>query len=157
MTSAGRGWCNPFASPFGKRNLLDRRWFNGALLFLSILCTKGCKKGSDTDPCGTKVVYLINLQAGVNLAAAIQNFINLIGGDRIKSAAKGVQLDQIQIITGFHKVCCCIQSGVVHPLVIDTDRALNRYQMGNRILSEDCHTIAVDQIRDTVMNLGSIW
>ncbi len=42
---------------------------------------------------------------------------------------------------------------MVHPLVIDTDRALNRYQMGNRILSEDCHTIAVDQIRDTVMNL----
>ena len=42
---------------------------------------------------------------------------------------------------------------MVHPLVIDTNRALNRYQMGNRILSEDCHTIAVDQIRDTVMNL----
>ena len=42
---------------------------------------------------------------------------------------------------------------MIHPLVIDTDRALNRYQMGNRILSENCHSIAVDQIRDTMMNL----
>ena len=87
-----------------KRNLLDRRWFNGALPFLSILCTEGCKKGSDTDPCGTKVVYLVNLQTGVNLAAAIQNFVNLIGGDasspQPKSSA-GSDPDH----HGFFKVC----------------------------------------------------
>ena len=42
---------------------------------------------------------------------------------------------------------------MVHPLVIDTDRTLNRYQMGNGILRENCHSIAVDQIRDTMVNL----
>ena len=42
---------------------------------------------------------------------------------------------------------------MVHPLVINTDRALNRYQMGNGILGEDCNSIAVDQIRDTMVDL----
>ena len=90
---------------------------DGALFFLGILGTKGCEKRSYTDSGGTKVVYLINLQAGVDLAAAIQDFVDLVGGDGIQSAAKGVQLDQIQVISCLYKVCSCIQSGVVHPLV----------------------------------------
>ena len=77
----------------------------------------------------------------------------------IQSASEGVQLDQIQVISCLNKVCSCIQSGVVHPLVIDTDRTLHRNQMGNGILSKNRNSVAVDQIRDTMMDLrvNVVW
>ena len=78
---------------FGKGNLLNRSRADSALLLLCILGTKSCQKRSDTDSGCTKVVDLVNLQAGINLAAAVQNLINLIRGNCIQSASKGVQLD----------------------------------------------------------------
>ena len=73
-----------------------------------------------------EVVDLINLQAGINLAASSQNLINLIGGNGVETAAERVQLNQVKIVACLYIVCSCIQTGVIHPLVIDTKRALER-------------------------------
>ena len=65
------------------------------------MCTEGSEQRADTDSGSAEVVDLINLQAGINLAASGQNLINLIGGNGIKSASEGIQLDQIQILSWF--------------------------------------------------------
>ncbi len=124
-----------------------------------VMCTESCEQRADTDSCSAEVVDLINLQAGINLAATGQNLINLISGNGVKTAAEGVQLDQIKIIACLYIVCCCIQTGVVHPLVIDTERTLDRCQMGNRILRQHAQSVGVDQIRNTVMDLriDMVW
>ena len=41
---------------------------------------------------------------------------------------------------------------MIHPLVIDADRTLNVCQMGNGILCENSKSVAVNKIRDTVMD-----
>ena len=51
---------------------------------------------------------------------------DLVGGDGIQTAAEGVELDQIQVIPGLDKVGGGIEPGVVHPLVVDAQRPLNR-------------------------------
>ena len=72
-------------------------------LLLLFFGADGCQQRTDTDTGRAKVVYLINLQAGIDLAAAVQDFIHLIGCNGIQAAAKGIQLDQIQIILFFTK------------------------------------------------------
>ena len=42
---------------------------------------------------------------------------------------------------------------MVHPLVVDTDGTFYLSKMGNRVLSKDSKTVAVDQIRDSMMDL----
>ena len=60
-------------------------------LFYSVpVCTDSSDQGTDTDPCRTQVVDLIDLQAGVDLVTSIQDLINLIGGNGIKSASEGI-------------------------------------------------------------------
>ena len=126
---------------------------------LCILCAECCKQRTYTDPCRTKIVDLIDLQAGINLAAAIQDLINLICCNCIQTTSKGIELDQIQVILCLDKVCCRIQTGMIHPLVIDTDRTLYFCQMRNRILCKYSNAIAVDQIRDTMMDfrVNMVW
>ena len=119
---------------------------------LCIFCTECCQQGTYTDPCRSKVIHLIDLQAGIDLAAAIEDLINLICCNRIQTTSKGIELDQIQIILFFDKVCCRIQTGMIHPLVIDTDWTLYFCKMRNRILCKYRNTITVDQIRDTMMD-----
>ncbi len=63
------------------------------------------RAGADTDSGSAEVVDLIDLQAGINLAASGQNIINLIGGNGVETAAERVQLDQVKIIAGLYKVC----------------------------------------------------
>ena len=48
---------------------------------------------------------------------------------------------------------------MVHPLVIDADRAFHRCQMRDGIFGKYGNTIAVDQIRDTVMDfrVNMVW
>ena len=42
---------------------------------------------------------------------------------------------------------------MIHPLVIDPDRPFHFGQVGDRIFGQDSHTVAVDQIRNAVMDL----
>ena len=50
----------------------------------------GRNERTDTDTCSTKVVYLINLQTGINLAGVSQDITDLIGGNSIQSTAERV-------------------------------------------------------------------
>ena len=116
------------------------------------MCTEGSEQRADTDSGSAEVVDLIDLQAGINLAASGQNLINLISGNGVETAAERVQLNQVKIVACLYIVCSCIQTGVVHPLVIDTERTLERCQMGNRVLRQHAQSVGVDHIRDTVMD-----
>ena len=74
-----------------------------------------------------EVVDLIDLQAGINLAASGQNLINLIGGNGVETAAERVQLNQVKIVACLYiSLQLAYRRGVVHPLVIDTERTLER-------------------------------
>ena len=73
---------------------------------LGFLDSYGGKERADTDSCCAKVVYLVDLQAGVYLAGACQYIIYAVGCDSIETAAKRVELDQVKVITGFYKVGC---------------------------------------------------
>ena len=66
----------------------------------------GGKKRTDTDTCSTQVIYLINLERGINLVRTGQNICNSIGCYGIKTASERVQLDQIQIISCLYKIGC---------------------------------------------------
>ena len=83
----------------GKGYLLNGSRLDVPFFILCLFCTDSSDQGTDTDPCRTQVVDLIDLQAGINLAASGQNLINLIGGNGVETAAERVQLDQIQILS----------------------------------------------------------
>ena len=82
-----------------------------------------------------------------------QNLVNLICGDRVQTASKGIQLNEIQILCSLHIIGGGIQPGVVHPLIIYPQRTFNGSQVGDGILSQHCDSIGVNQIRYPVMNL----
>ena len=52
------------------------------------MCTEGSEQRADTDSGSAEVVDLIDLQAGINLAASGQNLINLIGGNGVDPQLK---------------------------------------------------------------------
>lgn len=69
-------------------------------------------------------------------------------------AAERVQLDQIQILACLYKIRCCIETAVVHPLVEDDQRTLDRIQVRDRVLGEHGKTIGINQLRDAVVDLS---
>ena len=69
------------------------------------MCTEGSEQRADTDSGSAEVVDLIDLQAGINLAASGQNLINLIGGNGVETAAERVQLNQVKIVACLYIVC----------------------------------------------------
>lgn len=110
------------------------------------------QKRTDTDTGSSQVVDLVDLQAGIDLSAVGQDLIYLVGGHCVKAAAEGIELDQVQILLRLHKVGCRVQPGVVHPLVIDTQRAFQRSQVGDGIFRQHTQTVGIDHIRDSVMD-----
>ena len=107
---------------------------SGVAPFLSY--PQGGDQGADPDPGSSQVIDLIDLQDCIDLPGAGENIIDLVRGDGVQAAAKGVQLDQIQVIPGLYKGGCGIKPGVVHPLVGDDQRPLHLCQMGNGILGQ---------------------
>ena len=72
--------------------------YDGAADSLLLPHPQSGDKGADADSGGSQIVYLVNLSAGINLPGITQNIIYLIGGDRIQAAAKGIELNEIQIL-----------------------------------------------------------
>ena len=142
-----------FSHLFGKWYPFDGRRLNHTFFFLFLSGADSSQQRTYTDTCGTEIVDLVDLQAGVDLSAVGKNLLYLIGGYGIQTAAEGVQLDQIQIVTFFDKVCRSIKSGMIHPLVIDTKRTFQRCQMRHRILSQYSDSVGINHIRDTMMDL----
>ena len=79
--------------------------------------------------------------------------MNLIGGDCVKAAAKGIQLDQIQTVTGFNIGSRPVQPGVVHPLISYNKRPFHLAQVTDRVLCENCKSVRGDKLRNAVVNL----
>ena len=77
---------------FREDRFLDRGRKNLAYRLFPVMCTEGSEQRADTDSGSAEVVDLIDLQAGINLAASGQNLINLIGGNGVETAAEGVEL-----------------------------------------------------------------
>ena len=82
-----------------------------------------------------------------------QDIGNLVRGHCIQPAAKGIELNQIQIILGLYKAGSSVKAGVVHPLVRHHQRPFHPAQMGYGILGEDGKSIRGNQLRYTVVNL----
>ena len=76
----------------------------------------------------------------------------LVGGDGIQAAAEGVKLDQIQAFAVLHIGCGAVESGVVHPLVGNDERALCVSQVGDGILGKNRKTVGGDELWDTVVD-----
>ena len=55
------------------------------------------KQAAQADVDGAKVGDLVNFQLGVQLAAFLQNFAGLVGGNGIQAATEGYQLHQVHI------------------------------------------------------------
>ncbi len=77
----------------------------------------GGEQGAYADPGGPEIVDFVDLEAGVDLAGAGEDIVDLIRSDGIQAAAEGIELDQVEVVPCLHITCGSIQSGVVHPLV----------------------------------------
>ena len=90
---------------FCKNNFFNGRGLDIPFSVLLFFGADGCQKRTDTDAGCAKIVYLVNLQTGVDLAASVQDFIYLIGCNSIQAAAKGIQLDQVKICLLYTSRC----------------------------------------------------
>ena len=138
----------------GKDSAVDVGRNDGTFRGLLLADTDGSQKGTDTDTGSSQVAYLVDLQAGINLAGIGQNILNGIRGDGIQAAAKGIELDQVQVFRGLYIVCSCVETAVVHPLVHHDQRALRFVQVGDGILRKHCQSVRIDQFRNPVIDLG---
>ena len=77
----------------------------------------GGNQAADTDANSTQVIDLVDFEEGVELVAALQNLGYLIRGNGIQATAKGIELQQLQVVPVPHKSGCSVQPGMVNPLV----------------------------------------
>ena len=126
---------------------------NLARLRIFLSGANGGEKGTDPDPDSSQVVHFVDLQNSVDLVAAGENLIYLICCYGIQTAAEGVQLDQLQVISCLDEVCGGIKPGVVHPLVVYAQRPFDRSKVGDRILGQDGNVVGGNHIRDSMVNL----
>ena len=138
---------------FGKYDFVDGGGLNRPFFVLFFFGADSRQKRADTDTRRAQVVDLVDLQAGIDLAASLKDLIYFICRYGVKSAAERVKLDQIQIVSCFHEVRRRVQAGMVHPLVVDPKRTFDLAEMGDGILCQYGDPVAVDQIRDSVMDL----
>jgi len=111
-------------------------------------------QGADADARRAEVIDLVNLQHRINLVGAGQDIGDLVGRDRVKAAAEGVQLHKIQFVRVLHKARRRIEAGVVHPLVGNHDRALDLAEVGDTVLGQNRESEARNHIRNAVVNFG---
>ena len=120
-------------------------------VFLPLL--HGCKQAADADTGCTEIVDLVDFQYRIELVASLQNLADLIGCHRIKAAAKGIELDQLKILTIADKLRGGIEAGVIDPLVVDTERPFRRKINGETVLRQHRKTVRGDHFRNTVIDL----
>ena len=88
--SAEQGLCKSFFISSGKDGTLVAGRNDLTLFRIFLSGADGRNERTDTDTSSTKVVYLINLQTGINLAGVSQDITDLIGGNSIQSTAERV-------------------------------------------------------------------
>ena len=142
-----------FAHFFGKRHFFYGRASDSSFYCLPFFHPDGGNQGADTDTGGSQVIHLVDFQAGVDLAAVFQNLMYLVCGHSVQAASERIQLNQVQVLSGLDKIGSRIQTGMVHPLVIDPQRPFQGPQMGHGIFCQHRHAIAVDQFGNPVVDL----
>ena len=100
-----------------------------------------------------QVGHLVNFEDGVQLAAGLQNLRHLVCGYRVQTAAKGIELDELQVLPGPDKLRRSVEPGVVNPLVIGPKGPPRGEIHGNGILGEDRQAIGGDELGDAVVDL----
>ena len=123
---------------------------------LGLLVLERRHERADADARGTQVGHLVDLEHSVHLAAGLQDFLHLIGGQSIETAAEGIELNQVQVVAHRHKTGDSVQAAVVHPLVDDADGALGLHQVRERILGKDRKAKARDKLGQGVVDLGVV-
>ena len=118
-------------------------------------CTLGDRsvEGAQADLRGAEVGYLVDFQDGVHVAAAFEDFLDLVGGDRVDAAAEGVELDHLEVGLVADAGGGLVEARVVGPLVEDAQGALEA-GVHDGVLGEDCHAQAHDDLGDAVVDLG---
>ena len=81
----------------------------------------GSLQRTDADSSRSQVRTFVDLQYRIQLVLSAENFLHLIGGHRIQTAAEGIQLNQFQIVAVSNELSRLVQAGVIHPLVQNAD------------------------------------
>ena len=123
---------------------------------LGLLVLERCHERANTDARGAQVGHLVDLEHGVDLAAGLKDFLHLVGGQSVQTAAERVELDKVQVVAHRHKTGNGVQAAVVHPLVDDANRTLGLHQVRKRILGKDRKAKARDKLGQGVVDLGVV-
>ena len=114
----------------------------------------GGEQRADADAHRAEVVDLIDLQAGVELAALFQKLADLVGCDGVETAAERVELDELQIVAPADEFRRGVEAGVVDPLVVHAHGALGGKVDGQAVLGQHREAVGRDELGDAVVDLG---
>ena len=111
-------------------------------------------EGTETDSYGSQVQTLIDLEAGIESSPFAHDFLDLIGDDRIQTAAERVQFYQFQIGMAGDVVGCFIQTAVPGPLIHDAEIREFSAHHGYAVFGKDGHTQLIDEVRNGMVHRG---
>ena len=114
----------------------------------------GGEQRADADAHRAEVVDLVNLEAGVELAALLQKLADLVGRDGVKAAAERVELNELKIVAPADEFRRGVEAGVIDPLVIHAHGALGDKVDGQAILGQHRQAVGRDELGDAVVDLG---
>ena len=101
----------------------------------------------------TKVRAFVNLNERIHTPLRAHNFVNLIGGNRIKSTAKTCKLKHFKIRHFAYKSCGTVQAVMVYPLVNNAERTFNASELRNAVFSKYGKTECIYHFRNSVIYL----
>ena len=124
-----------------------------SLGFLVGLVLQGRKQAAHTNARGTQVGHLVDFQHRVHLAGALQDLLHLVGGQRVKTAAEAVQLDEVEVLALRRHLSRGVQTRVVHPLVHQADGTFKRAQVRDGVLGKHGQAEAGQKLGDGMVDL----
>ena len=113
----------------------------------------GCFEGSDPDPCCAHVRAFIYFKYRVEFVVLLCDLFYLVGRDCIYAASKGVELNDLHIVSRSNEFCCSVQSRMIDPLVQRTDRSRKIRQMKYGVFCENDHIEGCDDLVESVVDL----
>ena len=124
-------------------------------LFIGLILQRG-KQAANANAGSAQVGDLVDLEHGVHLARRLEDFLHLVGGERVQTAAERVQLDEVEVAALGRHLRRSVEARVVHPLVDQANRALERTQVRDGVLGEHRQPEACEQLGDSVVDLGIV-
>ena len=112
----------------------------------------GRNQAADADADSAQIVHLVDFQQRIEFIAALQDLIDLVRGHSVQTAAKGIELQQLQVIPIPDEPGGGIQPGMVDPLVHDP-QVLVFLGIREAVLREHRQAIGGDELGDTVIDL----